>query len=82
MDCTEVEQSVDLYALGALQAAETRAIEAHVRDCSACTALLQSVRGVAQRLAYAVPSVEPSADLKTRILAVAHDTASGSKRVK
>ena len=36
VDCQQVAEMLDAYALGALGAEEVRAVEAHVADCVSC----------------------------------------------
>jgi anti-sigma-K factor RskA len=56
------------HALGALDAAERRALEAHLSSCAECRAELDQWQGTAAALAYAAPPGEPSPDLRGRIL--------------
>jgi anti-sigma-K factor RskA len=57
------------HALGALEAAEARELDAHLATCSECRAELESWRDVSASLAYAAPSAQPSVELRSRILA-------------
>jgi anti-sigma-K factor RskA len=54
------------FALGALDEPERRAIDAHVRDCAACTAEVESFRGALHAYASAAETVTP--DLRARIV--------------
>ena len=38
-DCAAVREDIDAWALGALDAEETRALEAHLETCAGCRAL-------------------------------------------
>ncbi len=66
------DQAIDSaasYALGALDAEDRAAFEAHLAGCPECRAAVASYREVAGMLAYAVPtSAPPSAELRERIL--------------
>lgn len=56
-------------ALGALDAAEARALEVHLATCAECRAELDSWQETAAALAYvAAPVAAPSSDLRARIL--------------
>jgi anti-sigma-K factor RskA len=55
-------------ALGALDGAEARRLAAHLEGCAECRAELESWNETAAALAYAAPTVEPSAELRSRIL--------------
>jgi predicted anti-sigma-YlaC factor YlaD len=69
-DCKEVELSLGVFVLGALEPAERHAVEAHLAKCSRCTAILAELAplpGLLHRLdpiAPAVPS-EDSAPVQT-----------------
>ena len=70
---TEVEHDAlrdasGLYVLDALDPAERLLFEEHLRTCDSCTAEVRSLRGVADALPFAVPSVDPPAPLRDRIL--------------
>ena len=56
-------------ALDALEAAEARELAEHLGACDECGPELAAWRDTAAALAYAAPAAEPSADLRSRILA-------------
>ena len=60
------------YALGCLDRDEQSEVREHLLDCAACRTELRALEEVAANLAYAVPSAEPSASLKWRLLAACH----------
>lgn len=56
------------HALGALDAAEARALEAHLATCDDCRAELAEWHDTASALAYSAPRAEPSPQLRSRLL--------------
>ena len=62
------EEDLDLYALGALDADERRAVDSHVANCPECAAKLAEAYGRAAALAFAAPRVEPSPAVKARLM--------------
>jgi anti-sigma-K factor RskA len=66
------------YVLGALDAAERRAFDAHVAVCAICREEVRSLQHVADALAYSVPAVTPGADLRARILGPIVGDAAGA----
>jgi anti-sigma-K factor RskA len=62
------KEMLPLYALGALEAEDARALEAHLAACAECRAELNEWRSTAAALAYAARTVEPSVRLRARIL--------------
>ena len=56
-------------ALDALEGAEARQLAEHLSACAECRAELAAWSDTASALAYAAPSAEPSAGLRSRILA-------------
>jgi hypothetical protein len=70
-DCETAREHLDAWALGGLDAYETRAVETHLASCEACTILADDARAHAAMLAMAVPMRGSSATLKARVLASA-----------
>lgn len=62
------------HALGALETAEARAMEEHLRTCAECRAEFGAWQETASALAFASPMAAPSANLRTRILEKARAT--------
>ena len=58
-----------VYAAGALEAEEARALETHLASCADCRAELDDWREVTAALAYSAERAEPSAQLRSRIMA-------------
>ncbi|MDT7603153.1 MAG: hypothetical protein QOF61_1150, partial [Acidobacteriota bacterium] len=66
-----------LAALDAADAAELRSLDAHLAACDECRAELRSLSDAAAALALAVPPVEPSPELRARLLATLKATSQG-----
>lgn len=62
------EEDFDLYALGALEGDEKRAIETHAASCEECARKLAEARGRIALLALAAPPVAPSPGAKEKLL--------------
>jgi anti-sigma-K factor RskA len=70
-----IDDLIDAYALGALDADETARVEDHLESCAACRALAAAARARADALLYAAPLVEPPLDLRARVLWRVHTIA-------
>lgn len=65
----EICGSAALYALGALEAEEARAFEAHLEEgCDACRSELREFESVVGSLGLAAPEAEPPTDVRARLL--------------
>src|SRR4030065_954217 len=62
-------ENIPAYALGALDAEESLALEAHLQTCQSCQAELASYRRVGENLLLANPPQPPSAALRKRLQA-------------
>ena len=71
MDCEAVRESIDAWALGALDGAEVRALETHIAGCAECALLADDANEAAASLALAVPLVSADPSLKARVMASA-----------
>lgn len=60
---------IPAYAIGALDQGETIALELHLKTCELCQAELASYQVIRDNLLLAVPSQQPSAALRQRLLA-------------
>jgi anti-sigma factor RsiW len=69
--CEDVRDDIDAYAIGALDADEAAALEAHLFGCANCRALLDAAREAGGAVALASPLVAAPAALKARIMASA-----------
>jgi anti-sigma factor RsiW len=79
MDCETVRDNVDAWGLGALDADEARALEAHIAGCAECAALADGAHEGAASLALAVPLVSASPSLKARVMASASLTGTTAR---
>lgn len=61
-------EDLDLYALGALDAEERRAVETHLRACADCQRALEEARGRVALIALGVPPETPSPRVKQRLM--------------
>jgi len=71
MDCAAAREDIDAYALGALDAEDARALEAHLRLCDDCAALLDRALDTAGAIALSAPLVAGGGALRARVLASA-----------
>jgi anti-sigma-K factor RskA len=71
MNCEQIREMLDAYALGAADAAEAGAIEAHVADCVRCWEELSKAQQTAALVALASPLSEPPPALESRIMQAA-----------
>ena len=74
-----VDDLIDAYALGALEADEVARVERHLQTCDACRALLEQVRAVSDGLLLAVPAAAPPASLRASILSRIHEEAASQR---
>jgi anti-sigma-K factor RskA len=65
----ELQQSAAAYALGALDAGERSAFEAHLDVCAGCRAEVEAFTEVSALLAYAAPVAQPRNAVRARIVA-------------
>lgn len=80
----QLRELIEAYALGALDANERAALEAHLAaGCPECAKALEEARWLVSQLAYLAPSAEPSDMLRARILrsvrADAAESAGGAR---
>lgn len=67
MSDQHVHDLLDLYALGALEPAETLQVERHLETCDECRVALEEQRWVVEQLAWAVEQREPSSALRLKV---------------
>lgn len=68
------------YALGALDAGEARLLEEHLATCTDCRAEMLEWRDTTAALALSADRVEPSAELRSRILETVRTIPQNSER--
>jgi anti-sigma-K factor RskA len=71
MDCDEIRDLLDAYALGAADPAESVALEEHVADCVRCWEELTKSQQTAAMLALAIPIETPPDYVERRVMAQA-----------
>jgi len=71
MDCEQVRELLDAYALGAADAAEASFIEEHVADCVRCWCSLDEAQRVTALLALSTAIEKAPPSLRSRVLAEA-----------
>lgn len=74
MTCEETRELIDLYALGALDDAESRQVADHLAVCAECRAALEQAEEATAHLPLALATASPVTlppDLKARVLASA-----------
>ncbi|MGD0295539.1 MAG: anti-sigma factor [Bryobacteraceae bacterium] len=70
MNCDELREHYDLYALDIAEEPERGEIRVHLnRGCEVCMAQVKRSLGTAAMIGASAPAAEPSAQLRTRILA-------------
>ena len=60
-------ENIPAYALGALDAKDAAALEAHLQTCASCRDELKAYRHTSDNLSMSVPPQEPSAALRKRL---------------
>jgi hypothetical protein len=71
LDCEQIRELLDAYALGAADSAEVKVIEEHVGDCVRCWDELSSSQATAALLALSVRIEHPDPRLEQRIMSLA-----------
>lgn len=68
MNCKEFEDLAGAYVLDAVTPAERLAAEEHLATCAGCRKLVRELRGAADLLPLAAPQIDPSEQLKQRVM--------------
>ena len=80
-NCDQFRELIEAYALGALDAAERAALEAHLAaGCNDCARAVAEARGLVSQLAYLAPTAAPSDMLKGRLMRTFRAEAEQSQR--
>jgi anti-sigma factor (TIGR02949 family) len=77
MDCDEVRESLDAYAIGALAVSEADEITRHLGGCPACWEELDKSQRTASLLALSVPIQQAPPRVRERLIAQAERERSG-----
>ncbi len=75
MDCSEVRDIIDAYALGAGTPEEAALIESHVAECVECWNELGKAQRTAALVAFSAPMVDVPEGLEDRIMSIARQEA-------
>jgi anti-sigma-K factor RskA len=76
----QFRELIEAYALGALDANELAALEAHLAaGCPECAKALEEARWLVSQLAYLAPAAEPSEMLRARVLRTARRERGGGR---
>lgn len=67
--CQEIQELIPTFVLDAMTDAERAQIEQHLPRCADCAQRVAEYRPIADLLAFTAPPVEPSPELKYRVLA-------------
>ncbi len=67
LDHQEFQEELAIYALGSLDAADRRRIEAHLGECADCRELLREYQVVASLLPFGLEQSEPPAGAEARL---------------
>lgn len=69
MDCAQLAELYEAYALGALEGTELAELEAHLaRNCPVCTPGVANARWLVSQLAFAAPEQAPPAAARARLM--------------
>jgi hypothetical protein len=82
MDCDEVNETLDAYALGALDGSEREQVERHLETCASCRASADRAVAAAAALGLAAPLLPAPGSLHARLMRQieqARDPASGGQ---
>jgi anti-sigma factor RsiW len=82
MQTEHITESVEAYALGALDEAERAHVERHIKDCPACRRRLNKAEETAHMLAFVPQPVEPPIRCKRKVLARVEQDALLSKPIR
>ena len=78
--CDQFRELIEAYALGALDAEERAALEAHLASgCQDCAKAVEEARWVVSQLGYLAPEAQPSELLKGRLMQTVRNEARGSQ---
>ena len=70
MNHEEYKEMLAVFALDALDETESRSLQMHLSECAPCRVELDQLREAVSALVYTVPPVEPSPELRARVLEI------------
>jgi len=80
-NCDQFHELFEAFALGALDAPDREALEAHLATgCLDCAKSVEEARGLASQLRYLAPEAAPSDMLKGRLMQIVRVEAQSSRR--
>ena len=68
MTCDEIREDLEAYALGALETAASRVVEAHTAECDDCAEIVHDYQHAVAHLSIAVPLYKASPRVKSRVM--------------
>ena len=78
--CEQFRELIEAYALGALDAEERAALEAHLAGgCQDCAKAVEEARWVVSQLGYLAPEAQPSELLKGRLMQMVRNETRGAQ---
>lgn len=69
MDCDQVKELLDAYALGAAEPEEAAALEEHMEDCARCWDSLSEAQRAAAAVAFSANLCRAPESLRRKVLA-------------
>jgi anti-sigma-K factor RskA len=80
-NCEQFRELIEAYALGALNADERIALDAHLSTgCMNCAKAIEEARWLVSHLAYLAPDQAPPSALKDRLMQIVRTEAQASRR--
>jgi len=81
-NCDQFRESYEVYALGALDAGDRAALEAHLATgCKDCAKAIQEARALVSQLAHLAPEATPSDMLKGRLMQTVRAEAQAARLI-
>lgn len=80
--CPGREDDLAAYALGALDADESRMLEAHLDSCPGCAGRLRWLQPAVELVPASVSQLSPPPELRERLVKIAYEEATGSAPVE
>jgi anti-sigma-K factor RskA len=78
--CDQFRELIEAYALGALEAEDRAALEAHLAGgCQDCAKAIEEARWVVSQLGYLAPEAQPPDKLKSRLIQTVRNETRGAQ---